>query len=66
MSTAHDWLRRDGMTVREVAKAMRISPMRVRQLEARALEKLRASGILYDYARDLFAVGDGATEGANR
>lgn len=58
MSTAHDWLRRDGMTVREVARALRISPMRVRQLEHAALEKLRASGILYDYARDLFAVAD--------
>lgn len=67
MSTSHDWLRRDGMTVREIAQALRISPMRVRQLEARALEKLRASGILHQYARELFAVGDvGAEEGAHR
>lgn len=57
MSTTHDWLRHDGMTVREVAKALRISPMRVRQLEARALEKLKASGILYEYALGLFDVG---------
>lgn len=66
MSTAHDWLRRDGMTVREIARALRISPMRVRQLEANALEKLRASGILFQYARELFEPGEGAKEGAER
>lgn len=66
MSTSHDWLRRDGMTVREIARALRISPMRVRQLEANALEKLRASGILFQYARELFEPGEGAKEGAER
>lgn len=67
MSTAHDWLRRDGMTVREVAKKLRISPMRVRQLEHRALQKLRQNpGLLLQYARELFEPGDGAKEGAPR
>lgn len=41
MSTAHDWLRRDGMTVREVADKLQISTNRVKQLEHSALEKLR-------------------------
>jgi DNA-directed RNA polymerase sigma subunit (sigma70/sigma32) len=66
MSTAHDWLRRDGMTVREIARALRISPMRVRQLEQRALEKLRENpGLLRQYARELFEPGDGAKENAH-
>lgn len=41
MSTARDWLRRDGMTVREIAKALRISTNRVKQLEHRAIAKVR-------------------------
>ncbi len=64
MSTAHDWLRRDGMTVREVARALRISPMRVRQLEQRALYKLQASGLLDEFID--FDTLCGAKEGATR
>lgn len=41
MSTSHDWLRRDGMTVREIAKKLRISTNRVKQLEHRAIAKVR-------------------------
>ena len=66
MSAAHSWLRGDGMSIREVAKALRLSPMRVQQLEKRALEKLRASGILSQYARELFEPGESAREGADR
>lgn len=66
MSTADDWLRRDGMTVREIARILHISPMRVRQLEANALSKLRSSGILHQYARELFEPGEGAKEGAEQ
>lgn len=67
MSAAHTWLRGDGMSVREVARALRLSVPRVQQLEKRALEKLRQSGILSQYARELFEPGDaGAKEGAER
>lgn len=66
MSSAHSWLRGDGMTIREVAKHLGVSPMRVQQLERSALKKLRESGILYLYARQLFEPGEGATEGADR
>lgn len=41
MSTAHDWLRRDGMTVREVARELGISSRRVQELENNALTKIR-------------------------
>jgi DNA-directed RNA polymerase sigma subunit (sigma70/sigma32) len=41
MSTAHDWLRRDGMTVREIARALGISSRRVQELENNALRKIR-------------------------
>jgi DNA-directed RNA polymerase sigma subunit (sigma70/sigma32) len=41
VSTAHDWLRRDGMTVRQIAAELRISPNRVKQLEHRAIQKIR-------------------------
>ena len=41
MTTPDTWLRSDGMSTREIARALRISPMRVRQLEARALEKIQ-------------------------
>lgn len=69
MSTAHDWLRRDGMTVRAIAKVLHISPMRVRQLEQRALEKLRESGVLNEFlgingtidSEHHCGVGDGMT-----
>ncbi len=50
MTTTETWLRGDGMTVREVARALRISPMRVRQLEQRALEKLEENpGLLLEF-----------------
>jgi DNA-directed RNA polymerase sigma subunit (sigma70/sigma32) len=55
VSTAHDWLRRDGMTVREIARALRISSNRVRQLEQSALEKLRQNPRI---ARQLFQFVD--------
>ena len=55
MSTAHDWLRRDGMTVREIANALHISTNRVKQLEHSALEKLRANPWI---ARKLFQFVD--------
>jgi DNA-directed RNA polymerase sigma subunit (sigma70/sigma32) len=65
VSTAHDWLRRDGMTVREVARALRISPNRVKQLEHRALEKLEQNpGLLAEFID--FESPHGAKEGANR
>lgn len=55
------------MSVREVARALRLSVPRVQQLEKRALEKLRQNGILFQYARELFEPGDtGAKEGAER
>lgn len=54
MSSAHTWLRGDGMSIREVADALGISPMRVQQLERSAIKKLRRSGVLYLYARQLF------------
>lgn len=68
MSTAHDWLRHDGMTVREIAKALKISTNRVKQLEHSALEKLRANPWI---ARKLFQFvdfepGERPPEGANR
>ena len=68
MSTMHDWLRHDGMTVREIARRLRISPNRVRQLEQRALEKIRDNpGILLQSARELFEPGEsGPKEGAHR
>jgi DNA-directed RNA polymerase sigma subunit (sigma70/sigma32) len=55
VSTAHDWLRRDGMTVREVARSLGISTMRVKQLEQRALEKIRTNPWI---ARKLFQFVD--------
>ncbi len=65
MSTAHDWLRRDGMTVRQIARALSISPMRVRQLEARAIEKIRENpGLLAEFID--FPSDHGAEEGAHR
>lgn len=68
MSTQHDWLRRDGMTVREVADALHISTNRVKQLEHRALAKLRQTPWI---ARQLFQFvdfepGECPPEGANR
>lgn len=55
MSTAHDWLRRDGMTVREIAAALKISTNRVKQLEHSALAKLRQNPWI---ARKLFQFVD--------
>lgn len=67
MSSAHTWLRGSGMSIREVADALGVSPMRVQQLERSALKKLRQSGILYQYARELFEPGEAcAKEGAKR
>ena len=68
MSTAHDWLRRDGMTVREIAKALHISTNRVKQLEHSALEKLRQNPWI---VRKLFQFvdfepGERPPEGATR
>lgn len=55
MSTAHDWLRRDGMTVREIARSLRISVNRVKQLEHRAIAKVRQNPYLL---RQLFEFVD--------
>lgn len=62
MSTADDWLRHDGMSVREIARALGISTRRVQELEHRALAKLRRSGILHQYARELFEPGEECAE----
>lgn len=73
MTAADSWLRGDGMTIAEVARKLRISTARVKQLEHRALEKIRANpGVL----RELLGLnshlgGDagyhlGAKEGAHR
>lgn len=40
MTTKDHHLHTQGMTIREIARALGISPMRVRQLEASALAKL--------------------------
>lgn len=64
MSAAHTWLRADGMSIREVARALHLSVPRVQQIEAAALKKLRASGILYQHALESFEIGERATEGA--
>jgi DNA-directed RNA polymerase sigma subunit (sigma70/sigma32) len=55
VSTAHDWLRRDGMTVREIARALGISSRRVQELEHNALMKIRHNPHL---ARQLFQFVD--------
>jgi DNA-binding NarL/FixJ family response regulator len=53
------------MTVREIARALHLSPGRVKQLEHRALEKLRANpGLLFQYALELFEPGDSPEERA--
>lgn len=41
MTVADSWLRNEGMTIRQIARALRISSARVKQLERRALEKIR-------------------------
>jgi DNA-directed RNA polymerase sigma subunit (sigma70/sigma32) len=41
MTVADSWLRNEGMTIRQIARALRISSARVKQLEQRALEKIR-------------------------
>ena len=40
MTTRDTRLRTDGMTIRQVARELGISPMRVKQIEARAIEKI--------------------------
>lgn len=66
MSAAHTWLRGDGMSVREVARALRLSVPRVQQLEKRALEKLRNCDILLQHALEAFEVSDRAKEDSKR
>ena len=55
MSADHTWLREEGMTIREVARALHITPARVQQLEAQALKKLRRyPGLLFEFVRGSF------------
>jgi DNA-directed RNA polymerase sigma subunit (sigma70/sigma32) len=42
MTTKDHWLHGEGMTVRQIARELGISPMRVLAIERRALEKLRS------------------------
>jgi DNA-directed RNA polymerase sigma subunit (sigma70/sigma32) len=42
MTTPDHWLHSQGMTLREVARELGISPARVRAIEVSALEKLRS------------------------
>jgi DNA-directed RNA polymerase sigma subunit (sigma70/sigma32) len=42
MTTKDHWLHTQGMTLREVARELGISPARVLQIENRAIEKLRS------------------------
>ena len=59
MSSAHTWLRGEGMSIREVADAMGITPMRVQQLETSAINKLRRNPWA---ARRLFQFVQGSFE----
>ncbi len=57
------------MSIREVARALGITPMRVQQLEAAALKKLRRDpGLLFEFVRGSFEPRHlpGAKEGADR
>jgi DNA-directed RNA polymerase sigma subunit (sigma70/sigma32) len=64
MTTTESWLRNEGMTIRQIARELRISPMRVRQLEARALEKIHENpGLLLEF---LDFETTRATEGPHR
>lgn len=64
MTTTESWLRNEGMTIRQIARELRISPMRVRQLEARALEKIEKNpGLLLEF---LDFETTRATEGPHR
>lgn len=50
MTVADSWLRNEGMTIRQIARALRISSARVKQLEKRALEKVRDNpGLLLEF-----------------
>ena len=42
MTTKDHWLHTQGMTLREVARELGISPARVRAIELSAIEKLRS------------------------
>lgn len=55
MSSEHSWLRDDGMTIREVARELGITPMRVAEIEANALRKLRRyPGLLFQFVLGSF------------
>lgn len=67
MSAATTWLRGEGMSIREVARALRISPMRVQQLEAQALRKLRRNpGLLFEFVLGSFEPGERPGEEGER
>lgn len=64
MTVADSWLRNEGMTIRQIARALRISSARVKQLEKRALEKVRDNpGLLLEF---LDFQTTRATEGSDR
>jgi DNA-directed RNA polymerase sigma subunit (sigma70/sigma32) len=65
MTTLDTRLRGEGMTIRQIARVLRISPARVRQLENQALEKLRAyPGLLREFIN--FDTTSRAREGSHR
>lgn len=65
MTTLDTRLRCEGMTIRQIARALRISPARVRQLEEQALQKLRACpGLLRQFVD--FDTTYRAKEGSHR
>lgn len=69
MSAEHTWLRGEGMSIRQVARKLRITPARVQQLEASALKKLRRNpGLLLEFVLGAFEPVHlpGAKEGADR
>ena len=41
MTMPDSWLRNDGMSIYEIAELLGVTPRRVQQLEARALEKIQ-------------------------
>ena len=65
MTTAATRLRAEGMTIREIARVLDISPARVRQLEEQALQKLAANPGLLEQFID-FATTYRAREGSHR
>jgi DNA-directed RNA polymerase sigma subunit (sigma70/sigma32) len=69
VSSEHTWLRGDGMSIRQVARKLGVTPMRVQQLERSALKKLRRNpGLLLEFVRGCFEPlhMPGAKEGADR